>query len=103
MDADESSQADPLFQGLTRAATVKGVPMIPLLGMLGGVGFVALWTSPLAWLLAPPAFFVMRLITKSDDKAFRIWGLWYETKGRNKFKGFWGASSYSPREYKRRK
>lgn len=99
---DQDPLGDPLFKGLTRSATVAGVPLIPLGMMLGVVAFTALWTSFWAYLMAPPLYLVMRIVTRKDDKAFRIWGLWFETKWRNSHKKHWGASSYSPRAYKRR-
>jgi len=86
----------PLFKGATRIATVHGVPTVPLILMLITVACVTLLTSLWWALLAGPLWLVMAAITKSDDRAFRIWGLWIETKMMNRNKRFWGASSYSP-------
>jgi type IV secretion system protein VirB3 len=93
----------PLFKGATRVPTIAGVPMIPLIFMFIGVAVVAMLVSMWWWGLLPPAWFVMAQITRHDDKAFRIWGLWFETKFRNRNKGFWGASSYSTARYRKRK
>lgn len=93
----------PLFKGATRSPTVAGVPTIPLLMMVMGVAILAMTVSLWWWCLAPALWFVMAQITKHDDKAFRIWGLWVDTKLRNRNKGFWGASSYGPTSHRRRK
>lgn len=97
-----SHEPFPLFKGATRVATFWGVPMTPLLVMFMAVAVCALTISIWFWVLALPAWFIMSQITKYDDKAFRIWGLWIETKLRNRNKKFWGASSYAPTNYQKR-
>lgn len=99
----QKSEAFPLFKGATRVPTIWGVPMIPLIFMAIGVAIIALTINIFCWLFAPPLWFVMAQITKNDDKAFRVWGLWFDTKFRNRNKGFWGASSYSPFDYRKRR
>lgn len=93
----------PLFKGATRVATFWGVPMMPLLAMFIVVAVGALTLSIWLWLLAPVIWFIMAQITKHDDKAFRVWWLWIDTKLRNRNKGFWGASTYSPTNYRKRR
>ncbi|WP_455476217.1 type IV secretion system protein VirB3 [Bartonella sp. B17] len=93
----------PLFKGATRVPTIWGVPMMPAISMAIGVASVAMTINIFLWLLAPPLWFVMAQITKHDDKAFRIWWLWVDTKFRNRNKNFWGASSYSPSNYRKRR
>lgn len=93
----------PLFKGCTRVPTVAGVPMIPLMLMLIIVASIAMSISLWWWFLAPPLWFVMAQITRNDDKAFRIWSLWFDTKWRNRNKAFWGASTYSPVSYRKRR
>jgi type IV secretion system protein VirB3 len=97
---DGEVRAYPLFKGATRIPTVFGVPSMPLLFVGCAVGIVAMWVSLWCWLFLGPLVVIMRLITKHDDRAFRIWGLWFETKIRNKNKAFWGASTYSPTDYR---
>ena len=92
----------PLFKGATRVPTVAGVPMIPLMCMLVVVAIIAMMVSLWCWFLALPLWFLMAQITKSDDRAFRIWGLWFDTKWRNSNKKFWAASTYSKRDYRLR-
>lgn len=92
----------PLFKGATRIPTVGGVPMIPLMIMLVIVASLAMLFSLFAWFVAVPLWFIMAQITKNDDMAFRIWGLWFDTKWRNGNKTFWGASSYSTSDYRKK-
>lgn len=101
--AQDDVQAFPLFKGATRVPTVAGVPMIPLIFMIVGVAIIAMLISMWWWGLVAPAWFVMAQVTRHDDKAFRIWGLWFETKFRDRNKKFWGASTYSPAKYRKRK
>ena len=94
--AEPRYQPYPLYKGATRAATFGGVPLMPLLVMFIVVASLAMGFSLWMWLFVPGLWFVMAQITRHDDKAFRIWWLWLDTKFRNRNKRFWGASSYSP-------
>ena len=99
----------PLFKGATRVATVGGVPLIPLVALVLSVTSAAV-TFGIGWLaLLVPGWLLMRQVTKSDDRAFRILWLWAQTKLANRlrmmrFSGrdeFWGASTYSPSDARR--
>ena len=100
----------PLFKGATRVATVGGVPLVPLVVLVVGVASAAM-VFGVWWLaLLVPGWLLMAQITRSDDRAFRILWLWMQTKHLNRlrmvrFRGrneFWGASSYSPADARRR-
>lgn len=93
----------PLFKGATRVPTLWGVPMIPLMVVVIGVAVVALTVSIWWWGLLLPLWGVMAQITRNDDKAFRIWWLWIDTRLRNRNKTFWGASSYTPAPCRKRR
>ncbi|WP_208437067.1 type IV secretion system protein VirB3 [Bartonella taylorii] len=93
----------PLFKGATRVPTVWGVPMMPLITMVVSIAAIAMTVSIFLWIIALPLWFIMAQITKNDDKAFRIWWLWIDSKFRNRNKSFWGASSYSPSNYRKRR
>ncbi len=95
------SEAYPLFKGATRAATIWGVPMIPLLTMGMMVAVLSLLFGLAWWALCPVLWGVMAAITRHDDQAFRVWRLALDTKFRNPHKRFWGASSYAPGDYRR--
>lgn len=94
--------AFPLFKGATRIPTVFSVPIIPLFSMLIIIAIIAMSVSLLCWLIAPIGWFVMAAITKHDDRAFRIWGLWFETNWRNGNGSIWQASSYSKSNYNKK-
>lgn len=93
----------PLFKGATRVPTFFGVPTMPLLAAVSAVAIIAMWVSLWCWLLLIPLVVIMRLITRHDDRAFSIWWIWFETKARNRNKKFWGGSTYSPTDYRRRR
>lgn len=99
----ETESSYPLFKGLTRLPTWGGVPTAPLMVMTIVIVMISMWTSPWCLLLWLPVFGIMRIITLTDDKAFRIIGLLYETKLRNKNKLTWRASSYSPIRYPKKR
>lgn len=104
MDEQHEQPASyPVYKGLTRSATILGVPMVPLLVMTMAVAVVALTISIFWWALWPVLCFIMAQITKYDDQAFRIIGLWIDTKVLNGNKKFWGASTYSPISHKKRR
>lgn len=100
----------PLYKGATRAAVVWGVPLVPLVGMVIGVAMVSLALGLWWWGLVVPLWLLMAQVTKTDDRAFRILGLWLETKWLNRLRlelsagggDFWGASSYALGDGKRR-
>jgi type IV secretion system protein VirB3 len=76
---------------------------LPLMGMVMAVAIVAMLVSIWCWFLVLPLWFSMAQVTKNDDKAFRIWALWADTKLRNGRKTFWGASTYNPTSYCKRR
>lgn len=100
---DDEFRPYPLFRGATRVPLWFGVPVVPMVFAFAIVmsGFM-LWHRPLIGLVVMiPIALIMRAIVKYDDRAFRIWGLWFETKARNfRLRKFWQASSYSPVSYK---
>lgn len=77
--------------------------MIPFMIMLMNVAATAMLFSLWWWLLAVPLWFGMSQLIKVDDKAFRIFGLWVETRLRNRHKAFWGAFSYAPTVYRQKR
>lgn len=86
-----------VYKGATRPAMLFGVPTTALLWAFMAVGFLALSVSIVMWILLPVVAFVMRMITKRDDKAFHQIGLYIDTKMRcpKVVKNFFGATSYS--------
>ncbi len=98
-----TTRSFPLFKGATRAATVGGVPLIPLVVVVVGMTNFAMLFG-ICWLsLLLPAWLLMKQVTKADDRAFRILWLWIQTKLANRLRmmrvrargEFWGASTYA--------
>ncbi len=87
-----------LYKGATRPAMMFGVPTDALLWAFVGMGILSISTSIFLWVLFPLIVFLMRMVSKKDDKAFRQWGLYFDTKARNNktLKRFWGGTSYTP-------
>ncbi|MBW6533196.1 VirB3 family type IV secretion system protein [Sphingomonas sp. RRHST34] len=101
--ARQQQEAFPLFKGATRVATFAGVPFMAFLYVCIFVASIAMLFSLWLWLLMIPFWIVMAAVTKHDDKAFRIWGLWFETKFRNRNKAFWNGSTYSTARYRKKR
>ena len=89
-------QAYPLFKGCTRQATVMGVPLVPLMSMIMLVAMLAMVFSLWWWALTLPCWLTMASITRYDDQAFRIWGLWLSCQRFRRLQGFWQAATYTP-------
>ncbi len=100
----------PLYKGATRAAVYWGVPLVPFVGMVIGVSMLAMLLSLWWWGLLIPGWVFMSQVTRADDRAFRIVGLWLRTKVLNRARlavggagtEFWGASSYAIADGRRR-
>ena len=61
---------EPIYKALTRPAMLFGVPMVPLVVVLGAIILLAFWINLLIAILIIPAVFIMQQITKKDDMAF---------------------------------
>ncbi|CAH0356078.1 Type IV secretion system protein virB3 [Aquabacterium sp. CECT 9606] len=91
---------------------IAGVPMIPLMLITGVFLLLAVW---MFYLVSPyitlflliayiPLFITMRQITKKDDQRLRQMMLRLRMRVRQRSgKALWGAVSFSPIRYKRRK
>ena len=98
-------QGDRLFGGLTRPATVFGLPVEALLAIVGTTAIAYLLISIfggslLARLLAlgvgGVGYGVARLVCIKDPRAFRYVGLMLQTKGAHRTRGYWRSGSYAP-------
>lgn len=100
MDGQGSAEdvyLDPLFVGLTRPATMWGVPYIAFIVefMTTTLIFLAVG-NPLYLLLAAPIHGVLYLVSAHDPGVFGSVFLWIKTLGRCRTTRFWGAASFSP-------
>jgi type IV secretion system protein VirB3 len=104
-------QGAPIFKGCTRPAMLWGVPLLPLLLVLGGAAILGAWAGYIvAWWAAVAVFIVaiiavltMRDITKKDDQRLKLLLMRLRVRlGQRNF-ARWKAITFSPIEYKRRK
>ncbi len=97
-EGDHDVYVDPLFVGLTRPATIWGIPYEAFVieFMIVTVIFLAVG-DPFYMLLIVPVHAVLYLISAHDSNAFGSFFIWTKTIGRCKNTRFWcGAASFSP-------
>lgn len=70
-----------LYKGMTRPAMFRGVPMTPLISVVGGLFLLGLYFSKLLWLGIFVAYFIMRMMAKKDDFIFNLLFLKFKTRG----------------------
>ena len=64
--------ADPVFRGCTRTATLLGVPLVPLLCLLGAVLLLAMYINLWLMLLAIPCVAAANRLCANDDAYFSV-------------------------------
>ena len=67
-----AKQVEILFKGMTRPAMIFGVPMTPLIIVLGVIASISVWTSPIYMLVAIPVVLIMKFIASYDDFMYSI-------------------------------
>lgn len=102
MEDSNDITSDMLFVGLTRPATMWGVPYAAFMFnvMFSAVAFLAA-NNVFFMLLCVPAHFIMYLVTYSDPYAIENILMWIKTDGRCMNRQFWGATTYSPLSVKK--
>lgn len=110
--ADESHlQSDPLFGGLTRPATLLGLPIEILVGISGTstIAFLMcfMFDAAVFWRLfclglGGVGYAVARLVCARDPRAFRYLFLSLDTKALHRSRQQWGCGSYSPMPFRKR-
>ena len=109
---EDNGFTDPFFKGNTRPPTFAGVPTLPLVLVTGGFFIAAVWlfylvsayTTVVLVIFYFPIFFWMKSVTKKDDQ--RLAQMLKRSRMRFRHRAgrqLWGAISYSPIRYKRRK
>lgn len=93
-------ETQPLFKGMTRPAMIFGVPMLPLIIVLGIVASVSVWIHPLYMLVSIPLVLIMRFIAKYDDFMYHILFLGFKSKTPTKNKEYYGAKTYSSLKFR---
>ena len=103
---------DPIFKGCTRPPMLFGVPMLPLMLVTGFFMLISVWVFylvsgylTLVLMMAYfPIYFAMRQVTKKDDQRLRQLMMRARMRFRHSAgRMLWGAISFSPIRYKRRK
>ncbi len=90
-------RTDPLFVGLTRPATMWGIPYIAFVVEFMATTLVFLAVgNPLYLALALPIHAILYLISANDPGVFASIFLWMKTIGRCRNTRFWGSASFSP-------
>lgn len=95
-------RTDVLFVGLTRPATMWGIPYAAFVLEFIGTTLVFLAIgNPLYLLLAVPLHGVLYLVSSNDPGAFDSIFMWLKTIGRSRNTRFWGAASFAPLSHKK--
>jgi type IV secretion system protein VirB3 len=93
----EDVYTDPLFVGLTRPATMFGIPYFAFVIEFMVVVIVFLGVgNPLYLLLTVPVHAVLYAISAHDPGIFAGIAMSAKTSSRCVNKGFWGAVTFSP-------
>ncbi len=101
-------QSEAIFKGATRPATALGVPLTPLVLLLGAGMLLIVWGGILvSWWIAMgvllavgPAWLWMRIVTAQDDQRFRQACLALKLRLHDRNRGFWRARNYTPTLYR---
>jgi len=96
-DNNQDVITDPLFVGLTRPATLWGIPYMAFVIEIMATTLIFLAVgNPLYLALAVPIHVVLYLISSNDPGVFNSIFIWMKTIGRCRNTLFWGAASFSP-------
>ena len=95
---------EAVYKGATRPAMKMGIPLVPLVVMLGsamlvtvwGVTLVSWWLAVVVGLSLVPVFIGMRILTSQDDQRFRQLFLSLKLRLKDRNRRFWRARCYSP-------
>ncbi|UTY59674.1 type IV secretion system protein VirB3 [Massilia sp. erpn] len=100
---------DVVFKGATRPAMMLGVPIVPLILVVGLHLLLAVWAMVLVNLfvsfviLAAGAMnvFFLRHVSSNDEQRLNQYLLRMKSTGGRRNKVYWGAHSASPCDYRR--
>lgn len=97
MESGQDIYTDELFVGLTRPATMWGIPYgaFVIEFMATTLVFLAVG-NPLYLLLAAPIHGVLYAVSANNPRSFEALFIWLKTLGRSRNTRFWGAASFAP-------
>ncbi len=97
MSEEVDITVDVLFLGLTRPATLAGIPYFAAVieGMVTVIIFLAIG-NPLYLLMAVPLHGILFVISSVDNAMFNNIFLWMQTNSLCSNRGYWNSASFSP-------
>ena len=101
-------QAESIYKGATRPAMKLGIPLVPLVVLLGAGLLLIMWGGTLvSWWIAlavviafVPALAWMRFVTAQDDQRFRQMFVAMKLRLHDRNGRLWNARSYAPSLYR---
>jgi len=102
---DITSQAarDPVAKGCTRPAMQFGVPIGPLVAVVGLVVWISTTFYILLIFTLVPIVIIMARVTRNDDQKYRLLALRWRFRLHDRNRRFWQSTTYSPLAFKRRR
>jgi type IV secretion system protein VirB3 len=99
---------EAIYKCATRPAMLLGVPLVPLVTVLGTGMLLVMWGGALlSWWIAlavvmvlPPALLWMRFVTSKDDQRFRQVFVALKLRLHDRNQRLWRARSYAPNFYR---
>jgi type IV secretion system protein VirB3 len=96
--------AEAIYKGATRPAMKLGIPLVPLVVLLGLGMLLVMWIGPLlTWWIVPcvivtiaPLLGWMRLVTRRDDQRLRQMLIAAKLRWFDHNRRFWRSRSYTP-------
>ena len=97
-------QAEAIYKGATRPAMKLGIPLVPLVVLLGVGMLLIMWGGTLvSWWIAlavvvafVPALAWMRFMTAQDDQRLRQMFVAMKLRLHDRNRRLWNARSYTP-------
>jgi type IV secretion system protein VirB3 len=95
---------EPIYKGATRPAMRFGIPLVPLIVLIGSGALLMLWGGVLVsrWIAVGvlvsfiPALVWMNLVTRRDDQRFHQIFVGCKLRLHDRNRRFWQARSYTP-------
>jgi type IV secretion system protein VirB3 len=102
-------QCEPIYKGATRPAMKFGIPLVPLVSLIGAGMLVSMWGGALLswWVVGGVSFAIcpalawMRFVTRKDDQRFHQLFVAARLHLNDRNHRFWHARSYSPTLFRR--
>jgi len=98
---------EPIYKGATRPAMRFGIPLVPLVVLIGSGALLMLWGGVLlsGWIAVGvlvsfvPALVWMNLVTRRDDQRFHQMFVGCKLRMHDRNRRLWRARSYAPHLY----